>query len=216
MNKIARVDVFVIFDTVQLPRGKSRVLRAKYLDERGEKWLTIPFGKKGDLAPIRDIQLEDLSWRAEHLQKLRNAYRRAPHFDWAMETVSACLESQSSRFLVDIEERILERLASSLGLSTRFVRASDLAAYQGMSLQEYVITLLDSVGAGVYLSGRGGGSERTIDMSLFGSRGIQLEYQDYQIPAYRQLWSEEFLSTVSVLDALFMVGADVRRAVCGI
>lgn len=216
MNKIGSVDVFILFDTVQLPRGKSRVLRAKYLDPGGERWLTIPFGKKGDLAPIKEIQVGDLSWKKTHLEKLRNAYRKAPHFEWAMETVSSCLGHDQSSFLVDIEQGILEDLAGALGLRVNFVRASDLLEYKGLSLQEYVISLLDSVGAGVYLSGRGGGSEKTIDASLFESKGIRLEYQDYVIPPYRQLGREDFVSTVSVLDALFMLGADVRGAVCGI
>ena len=215
MNKVASVDIFIIYDTVQLPRGKSKVLRAKYLTEQGEKWLTIPFGKKGGCEAIGDIQLNNLSWKKTHMEKLRNAYRTAPYYEWAMEVVSECLEFDESLSLVDIEQGILEKLSYTLDIRTMFIRASEIMEYRGVTLQGYVVGLLEEVGATVYLSGKGQGSEKTIDESLFTEKNIRLEYQDYHIPTYRQLWTEGFEPSVSVLDALFILGPDARKCICG-
>lgn len=216
MNKLAASDVFVLYDTVQLPRGKCRELRTKYLFQGQEKWLTIPAGKaKSAMAPERDVRLESLAWKAEHLAKLQNAYAKAPHRDWALDLVAECLGPDDSHFLVDIHHRALAVLTERLGLGTTLVRASELAPYEDVALQEYVVDLVRAVDAGRYLTGMGRGSAKTVDEELFVRAGVELVYQDYAIPAYPQLGVDEFVPSVSVLDALFMVGPDAAGVILG-
>jgi|TARA_B100001964_G_scaffold132100_1_gene145923 hypothetical protein len=211
INKLASVDIFIIFDTVQLPMGKSKVLRTKYIDHGMERWLSIPFGKKGSLVPIKDVKLGDLMWKKTHVDKLMNAYGKSLHARWAMDLVHDCLWSGKSYFLVDIEHDILEKLCLALNIKTRLVRASELIKYEKMSLQKYIVSLLDVVGADTYLSGTNTGSLKSIDESLFRSKGKKIIYQDYMIPHYRHLnTTKEFTPTVSILDTLFTCGPVAR------
>lgn len=213
VNKIAASDLFILFDTVQLPRGKSPVLRAKYLDPKGQKWLSIPYGGKSSLIPIRDVKLKDLSWKKTHLDKLKNAYKKAPHFEWALDMVSEVLESNTSPWLVDIEQSIIDAVCRVCGIKTRLVRASELLPLPGSSPQEYVLSLLEETGSKRYLSGRGRGSRKTVDEAMFKERGIELMYQDFEIPPYGHLHEPEFNPGVSILDALFMLGEKAKEHV---
>ena len=214
-NKIARVDVFIVFDTVQLPMGKSRVLRTKYLDQSGEKWLTIPVGKvKSELMPIGQIELSGLEWQKDHVAKLRNAYARAPHFGWAMEVVASTMEVDSLLLLDHLEAGMM-KVCHAFGLGTRLIRASKLLPYAGIGLSEYIIALLQKVGASAYLTGKGVGSKKTVDEGLFFRAGIDLEYQDYTISEYPQLHGRAFVPEVSVLDTMFMLGPSAGVNVTG-
>jgi len=215
MNKMASVDVFVLFDTVQLPRGKSRVIRAKYLNQSGEKWLSIPVGKmKGDLLQIKDVRLNDLLWKMEHFDKLRNAYRGSKFFSWACDIVHSALHSSESLWLVDIEESIIEYLCKVFSVGTTIVRASEILDQGGASTQEYVVALLERINASTYLSGRGKGSLRTIDEAIFKRSNIEICYQDFPVPPYNQACGENFLSDVSILDTLFRCGEHAREHFC--
>jgi hypothetical protein len=210
VNKIASVDIFILFDTVQLPRGKSRMLRAKYLHPGGEKWLSFPYGKKGELNQIKDAKCNDFSWKKEHVEKLRNAYYKAPHAEWALELVNDALFPDESCYFVDIAQKIINKICEVLEIKTRFVRASDLTPYKGYTIQEYLVALLDAVKATCYLSGKGGGSQKSIDESLFQSKGIALTYQDYLIPPYQHHNGSDFIPSVSILDALFTFGEKAK------
>lgn len=213
LNKLAASDTFILYDTVQLPRGKCKELRAKYLLNGAEKWLSIPAGKaKSSMAPIDTIELPGLDWKADHLNKLRNAYAKAPHKDWALGVVEKCLEGDS-RMLVDIHHNVLSVLVDELDLGTRLVRASELAPFEGMSLQEYVVVLLQKAGVTSYFTGQGRGTAKTLDESLFEAAGIEILYQDYAIPRYEQPGTQEFVHTVSVLDALFMCGPGAKDVI---
>src|SRR5687767_4046334 len=79
-------DVFVFYDDVQLPLGRSFTTRVQVKTASGPTWLSLPVARSGrGLQSIRDAHLADQSWRARHLGILRQAYREAPAFDavWA-------------------------------------------------------------------------------------------------------------------------------------
>ena len=156
------------------------------------------------------------AWCSQHLLKLMGAYRKAPHFEWATDTVGTYLRFGESRYLVDIQQHLLAPL------SPRFSLAPDLCwrptfskPSRELGLGEYVVELVKGVGADLYLTGQGEGSRRTVDADLFAANHIELEYQDYRIPVYPQLASPAFLDTVSIVDALFMVGPEAGQVFCG-
>ena len=58
----------------------------------------------------------------------------------------------------------------------------------------------------VYLCG--GGSETYLEEEKFVEQGINLEFQNYMHPIYDQRGTKEFISGLSVIDALFNVGSE--------
>ena len=73
---------------------------------------------------------------------------------------------------------------------------------------ELILDIADALGAGIYLSGTGGGKLYN-DEPLFAEHHLQLKYSDFQHPVYPQLWGD-FEPNLSILDALFNCGPEVR------
>jgi len=71
-----------------------------------------------------------------------------------------------------------------------------------------LIDLLTRVGATKYLSGPA--AKDYIQPELFDQAGIELEYIEYDYPAYPQFYPP-FDPQVSIIDLLFMTGSDALR-----
>ena len=59
IHKIALSDLFVIFDDVQLVRGKSFVVRTKIKTSGGAKWITVPVKEKSHMIPINNVKINN-------------------------------------------------------------------------------------------------------------------------------------------------------------
>ena len=69
-----------------------------------------------------------------------------------------------------------------------------------------LIDLTKKLNGQVYLCG--GGSETYLEEDKFKEQGISLEFQNYMHPIYDQRGTKEFISGLSVIDALFNVGSE--------
>ena len=57
-DKMAKSDVFVIFDDVQFPRGKTYTSRTRIVN--GEpRWLTVPIKKKSRMLKINETEIDN-------------------------------------------------------------------------------------------------------------------------------------------------------------
>lgn len=210
---VRRADVFVFYDDVQYDKGGWRN-RNRVKAPAGSLWLTIPVHKRGAYShrtPICDIQaVPETRWNRKHLMALRTLYGRAPHFrqylPWLERTYAA-----PPKCLADFTIATTVELAGMLGIrGTRFLRSSSLGI--GGRKSDRLIRILQKLGATEYLSGPSARSY--MEPEKFAEAGIAVEYIDYDYPGYPQLYGE-FDPHVSVLDLLFMTGADAPRYIWG-
>ena len=68
-RKVAVSDIFIFFDNVQMPGGKSFVSRNRIKTKNGLQWLSVPVYGKGKL-PISSVLLADNKWKRKHLKTL--------------------------------------------------------------------------------------------------------------------------------------------------
>src|SRR3954465_564030 len=80
-RKVVKSDVFVFFDNVQMPMGKSFVTRNQVKTIAGPLWLTVPVKKHADPGLIRDARIVAGPWRRKHIGTLRSAYAGSPWLD---------------------------------------------------------------------------------------------------------------------------------------
>ena len=81
IQKICSSDVFVVFDDVQLVRGKNFVTRTQIKTSGGSKWLTVPVHNKNDFLPINQIKINnDISWQDDHWNKIAENYNKTGFF----------------------------------------------------------------------------------------------------------------------------------------
>lgn len=209
--KILHSEVFVLFDTVQYPRGKHFGNRNQVKTPQGAHWLTVPVRQRSELLTFREIPVDRTqSWAEKHWRTLEVAYARSPFFrEFAPGLRHLYLEREWEQ-LTDLNQALLEFCMNALGVTARLVRASELGIErEGMDTGEYIFAILERVGANEYISGRGAGSQRYIQSQAFAERGIQLWYSEFAVPPYPQCWGD-FIPDLSVLDVLFNCGAQAR------
>jgi hypothetical protein len=200
---IRRVDLFVFYDDVQYDRRGWRN-RNIVKSANGPLWLTIPVQARNnqlERTPIHAIATDGNAWAGRHLDTLRHLYARSPHFAELLPWLEQFF-AEPPPLLADFTIRGTMDLAARLGITTRFMRSSEL----GLSgtKTERLINVLLGVGATHYLSGPS--ARDYIDASLFEKQGIALEWMTYDYPEYPQLYPP-YDPHVSVLDLLFMTGA---------
>ncbi|GAB4542355.1 MAG: WbqC family protein [Anaerolineales bacterium] len=207
-DQIRRADLFIFYDDVQYDKHGWRN-RNQIKTAQGKQWLTIPVHSKGatEGALIKDIKIDwSKPWAKNHLKALTFAYHKAPHFadykDWL-----AAAFARRDETLADFTIGLTVELARELNFPAEFLRSSTLNGINGQKT-ERLIQILQRVGATHYLSGPS--ARDYIQPELFKAAGIALEYIEYNYPEYPQLYPP-FDSYVSILDLLFMTGADAKN-----
>jgi hypothetical protein len=105
--------------------------------------------------------------------------------------------------LRDLNVAILDLLCNQLGIVTRRLLASSLAARAGPT--DRLIDLCHAAGGTEYLSGETGPAY--MDVDRFADAGITVSTQDYRHPEYPQQYTP-FVSHLSVVDLLLNCGPE--------
>ena len=210
IHKIASTDVYVVFDDVQLPRGKSYILRTRIKTQAGEKWLTIPVKNKSSKLIINKILVNDeINWREKHWNSIKNNYQKAPYFDelkGEFENILFYEEANLSRFNIRIIKKILELLK----IKTRIEKSSDLKINSHGT--EKILKILNKFNANVYLSGTGKGSQRYVieQKKQFENQKINLKLHEFKLQKYKQRF-DPFIPDLSICDMLFNIGIEESK-----
>jgi hypothetical protein len=197
-------DEFILLDDVQYTRRDWRN-RNLVKTPAGLKWLTIPVAVRGRYhATIREIETSDARWPEIHMQTLRHAYARAPHFDSVAPFLESIYRSVKDPRLSAINRRFLEAIRDYLGIRTPF--GSSTPADTALAPTDRIVALCRRAGADTYLSGPSARSY--LDESAFRRSGIAVRYMDYSgYPEYPQMYPP-FVHGVSIVDLLFHTGPD--------
>jgi len=207
-RKIAMSDVFVFFDNVQMPGGKSFVSRNAIKTAQGRHWLTVPIADKSSQHPINKTRVAGDAWVRKHLRTLELSYSHSP-WHHLIEAELAPVLQAGHETIADLNVALITRLTGLLGLAdvvlTRATSLS-LAASGAASIPE----ILERVGARVYLTGSGGGSTRHLDVEDLAARGVKTRVVSTYYPTYPQDYGA-FEPNLSIVDALLNVGPEETK-----
>jgi WbqC-like protein family len=202
--KIAHADKFVFLDNVVYP-DTGFVNRNSIKTPSGSAWLTIPVirrGRRGQL--IGEVENDNTQrWAERHLTTLQCNYARAPYFK---ETL-ALLEPHyrvvagNRRSLTEFNIGVICSIATYLGVSTQFIRASELNV-SGQKT-DLLLDICRAIGASTYLAGTGAKSYQ--EDAKFEENGITPVYSPFSQQSYPQLFGE-FVGNLSVVDVLMNCG----------
>jgi len=206
-HKIANSDIFVIFDDVQLPRGKDFVVRNLIKTEGGPRWLRVPVKDKNKMLSINQIKINnELDWSKKHLNSLKSNYQKAPFFTTYYEGIEEIL-SKKIEFLLELNLELIKFFMKILKINTKIIYSSELNV--DSSGTEKILKIVQASKGDRYLTGEGKGSQRYIvgKDDIFKKKGIKMIYQNFQFPNYPQLF-DEFIPNLSICDMLFNIGAE--------
>lgn len=203
---INSVDEFILYDDMQFTRRDWRN-RNKIKTPKGAQWLTIPVQVKGKyFQAIKDTLVSDEGWGEKHWRTLEHNYARAPHFrDY--EEIFKPIYFSGEKHLSQINHQFLTAICGLLNINTKVSWSMDYELAEGKT--ERLVSLCQQAGADHYISGPA--AQAYMEESLFSDAGMKLSYMDYSdYPEYPQL-DPPFTHYVSILDLLFMVGADATQ-----
>ena len=211
MDKMAKADVFLLLDRVQLT-DSSNMFRHQLLDKNGEKkYITIPFNKKGYMQrPYNELEINaQVDWQTRQKNFIWDNYRRHPFFQEVWGEIEEVFTSDYSLLwqATDASVQIMRRL---LQVDTPLIYQSALAPSEEKKSQ-FLIDLLRQMGADAYLSGNG--ARKYMDMDMFENAGIRVEYQRFTLPEYPQKNASSFVPGISGLDILFNCGIEETRRI---
>lgn len=195
------VDEFIFLDDAQFTTRDWRT-RNRIKTANGLLWLSIPAGSDRNRR-ICDVTLSDHAWQAKHWKSIRYAYSAAPFFDDYRQLFEDIYLGRNWINLSELNQAMTRTIASKiLGIRTVF---TDSRRYDAPGQRTgKLIELVTQARGTHYLSGPS--ARDYVDPSMFASRGIQLEYKDYDgYPEHPQL-HPPFEHAVSILDLIFNTG----------
>jgi hypothetical protein len=202
-QKVVQSDIFVLYDNLQMPMGKSFLSRCKIKSPDGGRWLTVPTPKSGTPKLIGETSVLTGPWLRKHLGSLQNWYAGSPWVD----EVCAILEEEvtaAHSSIGALNGAILIRLTRLIGAAdTRFIWASQME--HGITGADSILPILKELGASIYLTGQGAGSQRYLNEAAFTAEGIEILKLETEFKHYTQRHGE-FVQGLSILDAILNIG----------
>lgn len=202
---IREVDLFILHDDLQYTKGDWRN-RNKIKTPRGVEWITVPVHYRHTSQLIEETSIDHSKpWARGMLNRIRDSYRKAPHFEPYFSALSELLPEPAGS-ISDLNLRLIKWVCLHLDIETP-IEYSRHYSPQGAKT-ERLLGILKQVGATSYLSGPA--AQVYLEPELFEQAGISLEYKVYEYPEYEQLYPP-YEPGISVIDLLFMVGKDAKK-----
>ncbi|HRJ70657.1 MAG TPA: WbqC family protein [Terrimicrobiaceae bacterium] len=204
-DKIARADVFIALDDVQISKtGGGWCNRVKLFIAGEPRWVTAPLQRNySGVRAIREIAFDDRKpWRENLLKTLRANYARAPHFNEASALLHPLILNECPD-LAGYNLNAIRGIATALSISPEKIRLASELTSTGTAT-ERLIELTKGVGGNAYMCGGGAGGYQ--EDALFEAAQIGLIYQNFAVKSYPQFWEGAFVAGLSIIDALMHLG----------
>ena len=207
---IDQVDTFVILDNVQFEK-RSWQHRNRIKTPAGLQWLTVPVLVHGRFQQlINEVEICDSTFARKHERSLACNYAGAPYLKKYLGAISGLLECGPGTRLAELNLRVLQWLCSALQMRANFVCASALRATGRRT--ELLANICVELGATEYLSPLGSAEYLLAEMQAMALRGVDVTFQRYEHPEYRQL-HPTFVPYASALDLLLNEGPSALETI---
>ncbi|UCE36851.1 MAG: WbqC family protein [Thermoplasmata archaeon] len=209
-HKIYHSDLFVFLDSVQYPKGQL-VNKNRIKTANGELYLTVPVLTKNRFGQnINEVRIDNhINWRKKHWKSMLLNYKNALFFQEYSQFFEALYERDWDQ-LADLNIYLIENITKILGIKCEFAKSSDLEVSGDGT--ELLINICKAVGANTYLSGIG--SKGYMKDTEFAENAVNLRYQEFNHPQYKQQFGE-FITNLSIVDLLFNEGPNSKKIIVG-
>ena len=198
-------EIFVFLDDVQYTKQDWRNRnRVRTNAKQGWTWLTVPVKMDSMRSKINEVKIDyRQNWIKKHLNIIRNNYQKTRYFE---EVFSIIQENIEKRFLYLSDLNV--SLVLSIGEYLNIHRNTMLSSRLEIREQDRNLRLIQTckqVGITHFYDGEK--AKDFLDPALFKANGIEVEFQVYKHPTYKQCY-EPFVSHLSAVDLLFLYGKE--------
>ena len=194
---IRSVDLFILYDNIKYTK-KGWINRNRFLLNGADSVFSVPLRKDSDFLDVKDRALADNFDRRKLANQLREAYRRAPHFDQAFPVVESAIMSPREN-LFDYVRASVTDVCGYLGINTRITASSGIAVDPALKAEARVLALCKAVGASTYVNAIGG--RKLYSREEFETNGIELKFVEPHAITYPQ-FGEPFVPWLSIVDMM--------------
>lgn len=210
-NKMANSDKLIILDNVQY-RKRYYQNRNKILVSGRGAYIGVPV----KLENYRDKTIADMEiysdlevpWKTKYLKTIDYNYRRHKYFGDYFPFFEELVEKEITN-LCEFNMQIIKFLAQKLFIDTKVVMASTLSVEGSKS--DLILNIAKELNADIYLSGPSG--RDYMELPKYQKEGINVWFNDFLHPVYKQKGTDKFISHLSVLDLLMNVGGQEAKKV---
>lgn len=203
---IQATDVFVVYDNIEYTK-KGWINRNRISGRQGDKTITLPIAAASDTLMIRDREIATAFQVNKLLNKLRETYRKAPHFESAFNLVTDII-SQGQKNLFEYLFTQLTEICAFLELDAELKVSSSIDADHALKKEERVLSICSALGATRYINAIGG--VELYSEQRFEEAGIELRFLRSNIKPYAQ-FSPEFVPHLSIIDLLMFNSVEVIK-----
>lgn len=206
-EQIKLSDIYVHYDDVQFPLGRSFINRVQLKTIDGSNWLTAPVKKSNSLSLIKDVFLDDSqNWKRKHLNSLHHNYANAPHKKEMLSLVEEIYDTNLAK-IAELNIYAIEKIWEYLEIKeVVFLRSSDLNIDGSSS--ERLIKIIKKIHSNEYITGHG--AKNYMNHDLFENENISVNYMNYEKIPYTQLYGD-FNPYVSILDLIANLGKSSKN-----
>lgn len=199
-HKFLLADTFCFFDIAQYQK-KEWDNRNKILSQGKELMLSVPVKSQNHFRKtIGEIDIDNsTNWSQKHYKAIFLNYKNHPFFNNHKNFLENMYLHKKWNKLVNINTYFFRYIFKLLDKEVRIISASDYD-FKGKK-SELVLDMCKKLGASTYIFG--GEGESYADKGSFKNAKIDLIFQKYQHPVYRQQRNKNnFVSHLSILDLI--------------
>ena len=201
-HKINMADLYVVLDNVQYRRRYFQN-RNKVRTRDGWQWVTVPLQKEDrDELLIKNamISKDEAGWKDENLKRIYHSYCKAPYFKSYWDAFKNVYSRDYSR-LEEMNMALISLLMTKFGINKKILFSSEMDV--GGEKGDLILDICKKLKAATYISGISG--KEYLDSKKFAEAGIEVIFQEFHHPIYKQLY-EPFIPCISSVDLLFNYG----------
>jgi hypothetical protein len=204
-NQIAKSDVFVFLDNVQVER-RSWQTRNRIKDVQDQEiWLSVPVSAaRHDLISNAHVLYNNPLWVNKHLKSIYQHLAKTPYLNDVMDLLNDGLKIEYST-LSELNISLIKLVSAALGLKTNFFQASSLNV-EGAK-DDLLLAIIKNFKASKYHANNGSASYLELARKKFHDNDVSIEYQQWTHPTYQQKGSE-FIPYLSWVDPVSYLGFD--------
>lgn len=204
-HKMAGADLFVFLDDAQFKKNEWQH-RNRIRNPEGWQWLSVPNSYRFPQA-INQVKVRnETGWQQKHLKSLEMCYGKSAYYSNYIDIFKNYYEK--TRDTMDsVALDSVRLLAGIIGINTSLELSSQYR-FEGKSTQR-LIEICRHFSADTYLAGAGG--RGYMDLSLFEKEGVNVVFQEFRCPRYRQRWcktEDDFIPDLSAVDLIFNNGPE--------
>jgi len=199
-HKILLADMFCFFDIAQYQK-REWDNRNKIYTNNGALWISVPVKSSNHFSKtVGTIEINnETAWAKKQYKTIYLNYKNHPYFEEHETFLEEMFLNQQWDRLVDLNVFFYKYIFKLLDISIPIVMASDYDFHGQKS--DLVLDMCKQLGATTYIFG--GEGKNYADRLSFKEANINLVFQEYTHPVYRQYRNKkEFVSHLSILDLI--------------